>query len=95
MHEAISERSALIVYSLSGLNLVVFLFNLFAVWVLASTFAAGLVWWAGILLLIGFPLALVSAGLAVWLKRWVAVFGNGLLFVAYTVFWLSLFLSRS
>lgn len=90
MHEAISERSALIVYSLSGVNLAVFLFNLFALRVLAS-FATGLVWWASILFLLGFPLALASAGLAFLLKRWVAVFGNGLLFVAYAIFWFRFF----
>lgn len=81
MHEAISTRSALIVYSLSGVNLVVFLFNIFAVWVLASTFAVGLIWWAGILLLIGFPLALVCAVLAFLVeamgrsvREWLAIY---------------------
>jgi hypothetical protein len=56
-----------IVIGLTCLSSIASAIGLWALWVLASTFAAGLVWWAGLCVVLAGPLAL--AGLFLSLVR--------------------------
>jgi len=82
--------SSRVVYGLTAVNVLFFCFNLYAVRLMAASFAVGLVWWAGAILTLGGPLAALGFALSFFLRRWDAVIANGLLGLAYAFFWASL-----
>jgi hypothetical protein len=75
---------------LTAVNVLLVLFNLYCLWVLAS-FAAGLVWWAGMLFVVSGPLALTTLVLSA--MRPIQI-GNlcisGILVIGYSLLWFML-----
>jgi hypothetical protein len=73
---------------LSSVNLALFAFHLYAIWVLAATFASGLIWWAAVLFLLGPPvclLALIVSGLKP--RQRAALILSLAVFLLYLVIW--------
>ena len=69
-------------------SLILGVFHYYALWTLAVTFAAGLVWWASLLLVLGPPVAIIS--LVVSLRRprqLIPAALSGLVVLAYVVIW--------
>jgi type II secretory pathway component PulM len=66
-------------------------FHYYALWVLATTFAAGLVWWAGVLTVLGPPLALVAFVCSILKPRGrTALVINSVVLTVYLVIWIPL-----
>jgi len=81
-----------IVIGLTCLNSVVSANGLWAFWVLVSTFAAGLIWWASLCLVLAGPLALAGFLLALIRPRQLfAVWLNGILVIIFATIWYLLF----
>ncbi len=73
---------------LTIMSVFLFVVHFFGFWVLATTWATGLVWWMNVLTLLGPPVALTA--LVVTLRKRaqpVLATLNGLFVLAYTVFW--------
>jgi hypothetical protein len=81
-----------IVIGLTCLSFVASANGLWALWVLASTFAAGLVWWASLCLVLAGPLALVGFLLSLVRPRQPgAAWLNGILVIIFATIWYLLF----
>lgn len=62
--------------------------GLWGLWVLLSTFAAGLVWWASLCLVLAGPLALAGFLLSfVRPRQLVAAWLNGILVITFATIW--------
>jgi len=73
---------------LTTIGIVLCVFHFYAMWVLAATFAAGLVWWASILVLLGPFAALLSLFVCLWRPRQlIAAALNAILLVIYIGLW--------
>ena len=68
-----------------------FAFHLYALWLLAATFAGGLVWWADVLLAVG-PLMAVAAVVTTARRpmQRLATVVNAAVVLAYVVLWAQL-----
>ena len=65
-----------------------FAFHYFALWTLAATFAAGLAWWASILVILGPPVSIASLIFSFRSPRQVgAGIASGFVVLAYVVIW--------
>ena len=63
-------------------------FHLYAFWVLASTFAAGLVWWASLLVFLGPPVALACLVCSLRQPRQPSALAvSSLILVVYVILW--------
>jgi hypothetical protein len=83
------EKRATWSWILSSVNLALFAFHLYAIWVLAATFASGLIWWAAVLFLLGPPvclLALIVAGLKP--RQRTALILNSAVLLLYLIMWI-------
>jgi hypothetical protein len=74
-------------------NVAFFVFHYYALWVLAATFAAGLVWWAAILTLLGPLLGVVAFVYSIRKPRsTMALLINSLVSAMYLVIWIPMLL---
>ncbi len=80
--------------SLTIMSAFLFVVHFFGSWVLATTFASGLLWWMSLLTLLG-PLVALTAFVVTLRKPVQSVLAtlNGLFVLVYTVFWAWLHLS--
>ncbi|KAA0228366.1 hypothetical protein EDS67_13480 [candidate division KSB1 bacterium] len=74
--------------SLTLLSGALFVAHFYGFWILASTFAAGLVWWMNLLIALG-PVAAVTAFVVTLRQRAQPLLAsvNGIFIVVYGIFW--------
>lgn len=75
-------------WTLVGVNVVLFGFHYWALWILASTFAAGLVAWASALFFLGPLIALAAISASLWMREGKWILSNLAVIVAYAALWL-------
>jgi hypothetical protein len=71
-------------------NVALLAFQCHVFWVLAATFAKGIVAWASFLWLLGPPVAVVSMSCSLWRRRRLWIWLNLAVIITYAIIWIPL-----